>query len=189
MMTKKSSSARLVVRVLQLPHASGLPLPDYQTAGSAGVDLMAAVPDTDPLTIAPGTWAAVPTGLSLELPADTEAQVRPRSGLAARHGVTVLNAPGTIDSDYRGEVKVLMVNLGREPFTIQRGERIAQMVVQPVLQVRLVGVEALSATGRGAGGFGSTGRTAKAPRTAKKRTKAKAAARSSKETSRGPRKR
>lgn len=146
------------VRVRQLSHGEGLPLPAYQTPGSAGLDLIAALPANGPIILEPGRTAAVPTGLVIELPAGLEAQVRPRSGLAAKHGVTVLNAPGTIDSDYRGEIKVLLVNLGREPFLIRRGERIAQMVVAPVVQISLVASGDLSATARGAGGFGSTGR-------------------------------
>ena len=145
------------VGVIRLPHAADLPLPQYQSAQAAGLDLLAAVAAEAPLTIAPGTWAAVPTGLILELPDGTEAQVRPRSGLAARHGVTVLNAPGTIDADYRGEVQVLLVNLGSGPFVVTRGMRIAQIVVAPTLRVGFTEVRELGATVRGAGGFGSTG--------------------------------
>jgi dUTP pyrophosphatase len=143
------------VQAFQLPHGEGLPLPAYQSAGAAGMDLVAAVDDT--LIIEPGRWAMVPTGLSLAIPDGFEGQVRPRSGLAARHGVTVLNAPGTVDSDYRGEVKVLLVNLGGAPFAIRRGDRIAQLVVAPVTRVRMQAVESLDETERGAGGFGSTG--------------------------------
>jgi dUTP pyrophosphatase len=146
------------VEVLQLPHGAGLPLPAYQTAHAAGLDLLAAVPDDAPVVLEPGKYALVPTGLSVALPEGYEAQVRPRSGLAAKHGVTVLNAPGTIDADYRGEVAVLLINHGSAPFTIRRGERIAQMVIAPVAQAELVPVDALSPTMRGAGGFGSTGR-------------------------------
>ena len=146
------------VEVQQLPHAEGLPLPAYQSADAAGLDLLAAVPEAAPVTLEPGRHALVPTGLIVALPRGYEAQVRPRSGLAARHGVTVLNAPGTIDADYRGEVAVLVVNHGDAPFTIERGERIAQMVIAPVAQVELVRVSAVPATGRGSGGFGSTGR-------------------------------
>jgi dUTP pyrophosphatase len=144
------------VRVLRLPHGADLPLPAYQSAGAAGLDLLAAV-DT-PVTLAPGARALVPTGLAVALPAGFEAQVRPRSGLAARHGVTVLNAPGTVDADYRGEIQVILVNHGAEPFTIGRGERIAQMVVAPVTTATLLAVDSLDETVRGGGGFGSTGR-------------------------------
>ena len=151
-------STKVTVELQQLAHAEGLPLPAYQTADAAGLDLMAAVPDGEPLTLAPGQYALVPTGLAIALPAGHEAQVRPRSGLAAKHGITVLNSPGTIDADYRGEIKVILINHGRAPFVIQRGERIAQMVIAPVLQAALVPVATLSATDRGAGGFGSTGR-------------------------------
>jgi dUTP pyrophosphatase len=131
-----------------------LELPRYETSGSAGLDLRA----DEPVTLAPGERALVPTGLALELPAGHEGQVRPRSGLAARHGVTLLNTPGTIDSDYRGEVKVILVNLGQTTVRFERGERIAQLVVAPVTRVTLQVAEALGETGRGAGGFGSTGR-------------------------------
>jgi dUTP pyrophosphatase len=146
------------VEVQRLPHGEGLALPAYQSAEAAGLDLLAAVPETTPITLDPGKHALVPTGLIIALPRGYEAQVRPRSGLAAKHGVTVLNAPGTIDADYRGEVSVLLINHGDAPFTIRRGERIAQMVIAPVVRVELVGVTALSATDRGDGGFGSTGR-------------------------------
>ena len=148
----------LAVPVAVLPHGEGLDLPAHATPHSAGLDLRAAVPDGEPLVLAPGAWAAVPTGLTLALPDGTEGQVRPRSGLAAKHGVTVLNSPGTVDADYRGEVKVLLVNLGREPFAVRRGERIAQLVVARYARVRLEPGEALPETERGAGGFGSTGR-------------------------------
>ena len=141
----------------RLPHAEGLNA-GYATKGAAGLDVQAAVPGDAPLTLAPGARASVPTGLVLAIPDGYEAQVRPRSGLAARHGVTVLNSPGTIDSDYRGEVKVLLVNLSDEPVTIARGERIAQLVFAPVTRVRLAEQESLDATTRGEGGFGSTGR-------------------------------
>ncbi len=130
-------------------------VPAYATEGAAGLDLAAAL--DAPLTLAPGRWAAVPTGLAIQLPPRTEGQVRPRSGLAARHGVTVLNAPGTIDEDYRGELKVLLVNLGPEPFVIEPGFRIAQLVVAPVTRVACEVVEGLDDTARGSGGFGSTG--------------------------------
>jgi dUTP pyrophosphatase len=145
------------VRVIRLPHGAGLALPSYQSALAAGLDLLAAVPDGSPLVIAPGRWAAVPTGIALALPPGTEGQVRPRSGLAARSGVSVLNAPGTIDADYRGEVQVLLINFGAEPFAVARGMRIAQLVVARVAHARLVETEQLAETGRGAGGFGSTG--------------------------------
>lgn len=144
------------VRVLRLPHGEGLPLPAYQSEGAAGFDLLAAI--DAPVELAPGARALVPTGLAIALPPGYEAQVRPRSGLAARHGVTVLNSPGTVDADYRGEVKAILVNLGTEPFLVTRGERIAQMVVAPVTRATLVEVESLDDTQRGAGGFGSTGR-------------------------------
>ena len=143
------------VGIKKLPHGQDLPLPHYATAGSAGLDLLAAV-DAD-MTLAPGARAAVPTGLAIELPLGVEAQVRPRSGLALNHGITCLNTPGTIDSDYRGEVKVILINLGEAPFKIARGAKIAQMVIARHEQAELVEVEALSDTARGAGGFGSTG--------------------------------
>jgi dUTP pyrophosphatase len=151
-------STTATVELQQLAHAAGLPLPAYQTAEAAGLDLMAAVPDAEPMTLAPGRYALVPTGLAIALPPGYEAQVRPRSGLAAKHGVTVLNSPGTIDADYRGEIKVILINHGAVPFVIKRGERVAQMVIAPVVQAALVPVATLSATDRGAGGFGSTGR-------------------------------
>ena len=146
------------VRITKLPHGADLPLPSYQSAHAAGLDLMAAVPDNAPLTVAPGGRALVPTGIAIALPPGTEAQVRPRSGLAAKHGLTVLNAPGTIDADYRGEVQVLLINLGSEPVTLARGTRIAQLIVAPVVQAALREVESLDETTRGVGGFGSTGR-------------------------------
>jgi dUTP diphosphatase len=145
------------VRVLRLPHGRDLPLPAYQTPLAAGMDLMAAVPEGAPLIISPGARALVPTGIVIALPEGTEAQVRPRSGLAARHGITVLNAPGTIDADYRGEVLVLLVNLGADPVTITRGMRIAQMVIAQVARVFLSEVSSIDETTRAAGGFGSTG--------------------------------
>jgi dUTP pyrophosphatase len=147
----------VAVAVVRLPHGRGLDLPAYQSNGAAGMDLLAAVAKSAPLRLAPGARALVPTGLVLQLPLGFEAQVRPRSGLALRHGITVLNSPGTIDSDYRGEVQVLLANLGTEPFAIARGERIAQLVVQCVEQARLVEVAAIAPTQRGAAGFGSTG--------------------------------
>ncbi len=151
-------SAPIRIDVHQLPHGEGLALPAYQTAHAAGLDLLAAVPADAPLVLLPGQHAMVPTGLTIALPEGYEAQVRPRSGLAAKHGVTVLNAPGTVDADYRGEIAVLLINHGAEPFTIRRGERIAQMVIAPVVQAQLVAVTSLSTTDRGGGGFGSTGR-------------------------------
>ena len=143
------------VKVVCLPHAADLPLPAYQSPGAAGLDLVAAV--EEPVTLRPGQRTLIPTGLILELPTGFEAQVRPRSGLAFNHGVTVLNSPGTIDSDYRGEIKVLLVNLGDRAFVLTRGERIAQMVVTRCERVALVAASTASATRRGAGGFGSTG--------------------------------
>lgn len=143
------------LRIKRLTHGEGLDLPSYETAGAAGMDLRAAV--GEPVTLASGERLLVPTGLAIELPAGHEAQVRPRSGLSIKHGITVINAPGTIDEDYRGEVKVPLVNLGDEPFEIERGMRIAQMVVAPVMQVAVEEVAELSSTERGQGGFGSTG--------------------------------
>lgn len=148
----------LTVEVRPLEHFDGLALPAYETDLAAGMDLRAAVPDDEPMTLAAGKRAMVPTGLSIALPAGYEAQIRPRSGLAAKHGITCLNTPGTIDADYRGEVKVILINLGDEDFVIARGERIAQMIIAPVTQAELKVVDALSETARGAGGFGSTGR-------------------------------
>lgn len=145
------------VSVKRLPHGADLPLPSYQSDTASGLDLMAAVPADTPLVLAPGCYVAVPTGLAIALPPGTEAQVRPRSGLARNHGVTVLNAPGTVDSDYRGEIQVLLVNHGRESLQITRGMRIAQLVIASVIQARLTEVAELSETRRGSGGFGSTG--------------------------------
>ncbi|TAK46685.1 MAG: dUTP diphosphatase [Xanthobacteraceae bacterium] len=147
----------LAIAVLRLPHGEGLPLPAYHSAQAAGLDLVAALPADAPLTLAPGARALVPTGLALALPPGTEAQVRPRSGLAMKHGVTVLNAPGTIDADYRGEVGVLLINHGDAPFEIRRGDRIAQMVIAPVLTATWQEMENLNESRRGGGGFGSTG--------------------------------
>jgi len=143
------------IAVTRLPHNADLPLPAYETAQSAGMDLAAAI--DAPLSLAPGDRAMVPTGLAIALPAGFEAQVRPRSGLAAKNGVTVLNTPGTVDADYRGEVKVILINLGQETFEIERGMRIAQMVIAPVTQARFAEVDSLTETARGVGGFGSTG--------------------------------
>jgi dUTP pyrophosphatase len=145
------------LNLVRLPNGEGLDLPAYETSGAAGMDLRAAVDESAPLTIAPGKRALVPTGFVFEIPDGYEAQVRPRSGLAFKHGITCLNTPGTIDSDYRGEVKVLLINLGEDPFAITRGMRIAQMVIAPVTQVRVAEITESSATARGAGGFGSTG--------------------------------
>jgi dUTP pyrophosphatase len=146
------------VPIVRLPHGEGLPLPAYETAQAAGMDLRAAVPDGEPLTLRPGSRFPVPTGLAFALPPGFEGQVRPRSGLAFKHGVTCLNTPGTVDADYRGEVKVILINLGEEDFVIRRGERIAQLVIAPVVQAVWAEVQSLEDTARGAGGFGSTGR-------------------------------
>lgn len=145
------------IPVVQLPHAQGLPLPAYETPLAAGMDLRAAVGDDAPLTLQPMARAMVPTGLAFAVPAGFEAQVRPRSGLAAKAGITCLNTPGTIDADYRGEVKVILINLGEEDFVIRRGDRIAQLVIAPVASATWRPVDSLDATTRGAGGFGSTG--------------------------------
>ena len=145
------------LRLRRLPHGEGLPLPAYQTAHAAGLDLAAAVPADAPVTLAPGARGLVPTGFAIALPEGFEAQVRPRSGLAAHHGVTVLNTPGTIDADYRGEIQVIMLNAGDAPFTVERGMRIAQAVLAPVQRVVWQEADALPDTARGAGGFGSTG--------------------------------
>ena len=145
------------VSVLRLPHAQGLPLPQYQSSLAAGLDLLAAVPETGPVILAPGQSAMIPTGLALALPPGFEAQVRPRSGLAAKHAVTVLNSPGTIDADYRGEVAVILINHGRESFSVTRGMRIAQLVIAPVVHAQLWARDKLTHTTRGDGGFGSTG--------------------------------
>ena len=145
-----------LVQILRLPHSEGLPLPAYETGGAAGMDLRAAV--IEPLTLAPGARAAVPTGLAFAIQSGFEAQIRPRSGLALKHGITCLNTPGTIDADYRGEVKVILINLGQEAFIIERGDRIAQIIIGPVVQAELLEVETLDITSRGLGGFGSTGR-------------------------------
>ena len=147
----------LTIEVARLPHSEGIDLPSYGTEGAAGMDLRAAVPEGQPLVIAPGGRALVPTGLTIAVPPGYEAQVRPRSGLALKFGITCLNSPGTIDCDYRGEVQVLLINLGSAPFVIARGERIAQLVVQRVERAKLLEVAAIVSTPRGAGGFGSTG--------------------------------
>ncbi|HRH20403.1 MAG TPA: dUTP diphosphatase [Brevundimonas sp.] len=145
------------IRLTRLPHSQGLPLPAYETPGSAGMDLRAAVAEDQPLTLPPGGRALVPTGLTIALPTDHEAQVRPRSGLALKFGITCLNSPGTIDADYRGEIGVILANLGAEPFVVRRGDRIAQMVIAPVTRGVFEEVASLDETARGAGGFGSTG--------------------------------
>lgn len=146
----------LAVAIRQLDHGMDLPLPAYATAEAAGMDLRAAI--AQPQSLAPGASALIPTGISIALPVNFEAQVRPRSGLAAHHGVTVLNAPGTIDADYRGEIKVILINHGKEPFTIARGDRVAQLVIAPVTRVTWQPADALPDSARGAGGHGSTGR-------------------------------
>jgi dUTP pyrophosphatase len=153
--TKPQNSHEIRVALMRLPHAQGLDVPAYATPGSAGMDLAAAI--ADPLILAPGARALVPTGLAIALPAGFEAQIRPRSGLAAKNGITVLNTPGTIDSDYRGEIKVILVNLGTQAFTVERGMRIAQMVIARYERIEWQVVDDLDATARGAGGFGSTG--------------------------------
>jgi dUTP pyrophosphatase len=145
------------IKIKRLPHADGLPLPAYQSAGAAGLDLVAAVPADAPLSLPAGGRILVPTGLVMDIAAGFEAQVRPRSGLALKYGVTVLNSPGTIDSDYRGEVGVILINHGEKDFQISRGDRIAQLVVAPAPQARLTLVEDVATSARGAGGFGSTG--------------------------------
>jgi dUTP pyrophosphatase len=150
-------TAEVEIGLFWLPHGMGLPLPARQTAGAAGMDLLAALPSGAEIMLQPGNRALVPCGFAMALPAGYEAQVRPRSGLAARHGVTVLNSPGTIDSDYRGEVQVILINLGDAPFVVRRGERIAQMVVAPVVAARFAVKEELDETERGSNGFGSTG--------------------------------
>ena len=151
----KARPRSVTVRILRLPHGQGLALPSYQSKHAAGLDVVAAV--IEPVELAPEGRMLVPTGFALELPEGYEAQVRPRSGLALKHGVTLLNTPGTIDADYRGEVMVLLINHGSETFTIRRGDRIAQLVIAPVNHVEIVAVETLGATERGPGGFGSTG--------------------------------
>ena len=150
-----SDTAR--IDLVQMEHARGLPPPAYETSGASGMDLRAAVPEHEPVTLRPGARAAVPTGLRIAVPAGMEAQVRPRSGLALRSGVTCLNTPGTVDSDYRGEVKVILINLGEEDFVIRRGDRIAQMVICPFVRAEWNEVQELDQTLRGHGGFGSTG--------------------------------
>jgi dUTP pyrophosphatase len=169
---------RAIVGVVRLAHGHGLDLPRYQSAAAAGMDLLAAVAQRRPVRLAPGARALIPTGLVLELPPSFEAQVRPRSGLALRHGITVLNSPGTIDCDYRGEVKVLLANLGEAAFVIERGERIAQLVFQRVERAELVEIAEASPTARGVGGFGSTGSKGSSARTAPRVARAKRPAKS-----------
>ncbi len=151
------TDTRPTLNLLRLAHGEGLELPAYESKGAAGMDLRAAVDDGAPMVLAPGKRALVPTGLIFEIPEGYEGQIRPRSGLAFKNGITCLNTPGTIDSDYRGEVKVLLINLGDDPFEISRGMRIAQMVIAPVTQARVAEITEASTTTRGAGGFGSTG--------------------------------
>ncbi|MBM3527430.1 MAG: dUTP diphosphatase [Alphaproteobacteria bacterium] len=151
---------RIKIGIVRLPHGEDLPLPAYQSALAAGMDLHAAVPAHAPKTLAPGEWASIPTGISIALPPGTEGQVRPRSGLAARHAVTVLNAPGTVDADYRGEVQVLLMNHSSESFVVERGMRIAQLVIMPIARATLQVRKKLGKTRRGTGGFGSTGKGA-----------------------------
>ncbi len=145
----------LSIQIKTLPHFEGLPLPQYQTEGASGIDLVAAC--RDPVTIQPGDRVLVPTGIIISLPQRLEAQIRPRSGLAIKHGITLLNTPGTIDSDYRGEIQIILINHGKEAFTVTRGMRIAQMVLAEVVKAKLEGVDNLDGTRRGAGGFGHTG--------------------------------
>jgi dUTP pyrophosphatase len=152
------------LRIMRLPHAGDLPVPQYQTALAAGLDLIAAVPADTPVELMPGGRATIPTGIAIALPVGHEGQIRPRSGLAVHHGVTVLNSPGTVDADYRGEVQVILVNLGIDAFIVRRGMRIAQLVVAPVTRSEIVEVSVLPPTERAAGGFGSTGTDAGAKR-------------------------
>ena len=155
-----SEQSAIEVRVMRLPHGADMPLPEYQSALAAGLALVAAVPANAPVQIAPNNRALIPTGIAIALPPGTEGQVRPRSGLAARHGVTVLNSPGTIDADYRGELQVILVNISSDTFVVQRGMRIAQLVIAPILHAKLVEYASLEATKRASGGFGSTGTAA-----------------------------
>ena len=152
-----SNQTPIEVGIVRLPHGRDLPLPQYQSALAAGLDLMAAVPADAPVEIPPGGRAVIPTGVAIALPAGSEGQIRPRSGLAARHGVTVLNTPGTIDADYRGELQVILVNIGSELFVVSRGMRIAQLVIAPIQHAKLVESNSLDVTERAAGGLGSTG--------------------------------
>ncbi len=152
-----SDAARAEVRIVRLPHAADLPLPRYQSALAAGLDLLAAVPADAPVELLPGARAMIPTGVAMALPVGTEGQIRPRSGLAIRNGITVLNSPGTIDADYRGELQVILVNLGSTSFVVRRGMRVAQLVIASVRHAKLVESNSLDTTGRGGGGLGSTG--------------------------------
>lgn len=186
-MIRRRQPMKIKVNVRRLQHADDLPLPAYQSAEAAGFDLVAAVPAGNPITLPAGDHVLVPTGLIFELPPGNEAQVRPRSGLAAKFGITVLNSPGTIDSDYRGEVSVILINLGKEPFTIKRGERIAQMIVAPVTHVDLQEVAKVTLTKRGAGGFGSTGTKTK-PSSTKIKKQNEVTKKPSREASKSPKK-
>jgi dUTP pyrophosphatase len=159
-----SGDGRVEVRIVRLPHAADLPLPQYQSALAAGLDLVAAVADQAPVELAPGARAMIPTGVAMALPPGHEGQIRPRSGLAIHHGVTVLNSPGTIDADYRGELQVILVNLGAAPFVVRRGMRIAQMVIAPIRHANLTAATSLDATERASSGLGSTGTAAKVNR-------------------------
>ena len=152
-----SGKNNVEMRIVRLPHGRDLPMPEYQSALAAGLDLIAAIPADAPVEIAPGGRALIPNGIAIALPAGHEGQIRPRSGLAARHGITVLNSPGTVDADYRGEVQVILINLGADSFVVRRGMRVAQLVVAPVARVAIVEVAALPPTERAAGGLGSTG--------------------------------
>lgn len=152
-----SGAPEIEVRIVRLPHAADLPLPQYQSAQAAGLDLLAAVPAERPVELAPGARATIPTGVAIALPLGHEGQIRPRSGLAARHGVTVLNAPGTVDADYRGELQVILVNIGSELFVVHRGMRIAQLVIAPIQHAKLVETTSLDTTDRASGSLGSTG--------------------------------
>ena len=147
----------VAVKILPLPHYEGLALPAYETPQSAGMDLRAAVPADEPVSIPPGEWRLIPVGIAIALPAGVEAQVRPRSGLAAKHGISCVNTPGTVDADYRGEIRVNLINHGQTEFTVQRGDRIAQMIIAPVTQAVWDVADSLDETERGTGGFGSTG--------------------------------
>ncbi|MEM9207545.1 MAG: dUTP diphosphatase [Pseudomonadota bacterium] len=152
-------TGKIKLEIVQLDHAKDLPLPAYETDGAAGMDLRAAIPDGEPLTLESGAYKPIPTGIAIALPAGFEAQIRPRSGLAARHGITLLNSPGTVDSDYRGEIQAILINHSLQDFVIERGMRIAQMVIAPYTAALIVPVSQLTTTVRGSGGFGSTGFT------------------------------
>jgi dUTP pyrophosphatase len=154
---KVTGVSSVELRIMRLPHAADLPAPQYQSALAAGLDLIAAVPAGSPVELSPGGRAVIPTGIAIAIPVGHEGQIRPRSGLAARHGITVLNTPGTVDADYRGEIQVILANLGTDAFVVRRGMRIAQLVLAPVTRAEVVEVRALPPTQRAAGGFGSTG--------------------------------